>query len=138
MDGVEKDIKQAEERLRKADEQLCDLEQYKRNVQRAQSLYENLQNLLQSVDVNKNLDQERVSILTAPSMSLPANTRALLKLGIALLGGLGLGFGLIYCLERMGRPLYFSDRTHRAIPGRDCRSDPSNQHRQFKAPIGNA
>jgi capsular polysaccharide biosynthesis protein len=60
-----------------------------------------LQNLLQSVDVNKNLDQERVSILTAPSMSLPANTRALLKLGIALLGGLGLGFGLIYCLERM-------------------------------------
>jgi len=101
MDNIKPAIKEAEEKIRKANEQLYDLDQYKRNVQRAQSLYEGLQNLLQSVDVNKNLDQERVSILTAPSMSLPANTRALLKLGIALLGGLGLGFGLIYCLERM-------------------------------------
>ena len=69
--------------------------------QRIQSLYDQLLNTLQSLDVNKEINPESVTVYQSASDAQPAPPSLLRDLSIAGLLGLGLGLGLLLLLDRM-------------------------------------
>lgn len=101
IEGVEEAIRGWEAKALDANRRMTEYERLRANVQRAQGLYDKLLDLLQSVDVNKSLGQESLSVLEQASQPMPAKVSLPKKLGIALALGLMAGFGIIYLLERM-------------------------------------
>jgi polysaccharide biosynthesis transport protein len=101
IQGVEEAIQGWEAKALDANRRMTEFEKLKANVQRAQSLYDKLLDLLQSVDVNKSLGQESLSVLEQASVPVPAKVSAPKQLGIGLALGLAVGVGIIYLLERM-------------------------------------
>jgi polysaccharide biosynthesis transport protein len=101
VQGVEEAIQGWEAKALDANRRMTEFERLKANVQRAQSLYDKLLDLLQSVDVNKSLGQESLSVLEPASTPIPAKLGLSKKLAIALVLGFALGLGIIYLLERM-------------------------------------
>ena len=68
----------------------------KNNIQNEQAYYDHLLGLLQNVDLSRNVQQERASILQAPTPGQPAKRVLPLRLALAVLLGLGLGLGFTF------------------------------------------
>lgn len=68
---------------------------------RVQSLYDQLLNTLQSLDVNKEISPESVTVYQPASDAQPASPSLLRDLALAGLLGIGLGLGLLLLLDRM-------------------------------------
>ncbi|MCI0365596.1 MAG: polysaccharide biosynthesis tyrosine autokinase [Phycisphaerales bacterium] len=100
IEGVQQSIKDWEAKALDANRRMTEYERLKANVTRAQSLYDKLLDLLQSVDVNKSLGHESLSILEPASSPILAKISVPKKLLIAVLIGLAAGLGIIYLLER--------------------------------------
>jgi polysaccharide biosynthesis transport protein len=98
--SLEDSIREWEQKVRETSQQLADIEQRQRDVDRVQGVYERLLTLLQSLDLNKNLDQETMSVMQVPTEAA-AEPRGLgRKLVQAAMVGMFLGLGVIYLLER--------------------------------------
>ena len=68
----------------------------KNNIQNEQAYYDHLLGLLQNVDLSRNVQQERASILQAPTPGQPAKRVLPLRLALAVLLGLALGLGFTF------------------------------------------
>jgi capsular exopolysaccharide synthesis family protein len=99
IQSVEESVKNWETKVLDANRRTADFDRFKMNVQRSQSLYDRLLQLVQNVDVNKNLDQETVAVLDRATVA-PVNPRWPLKVALALAIGLIVGAGIVLYLER--------------------------------------
>ena len=100
MQGIEGSIKESEVKIMEPNRLLAEFDRLKANVQRLQSLYERLLNLLQTVDVNKNLDQEIVSVMERASPARLSRHTATKDLAQAAGAGLCAGLALILLVAR--------------------------------------
>lgn len=89
-------IPDVEARVRKASEQLSQAQSITDDKQRQQRYYDELLTLLRSVDLNKNMAQERVTMLDAPSQGAPTLRSLPFRVFMAVVGGLCLGMGLVF------------------------------------------
>lgn len=81
----------------RVNERLSDAQRLKNNIQREQGFYDHLLGTLQNVDLGKSVQQERLSILQAPTLPLPLNRHLPLRLGLALAVGAFIGSGAVFC-----------------------------------------
>lgn len=72
----------------------------KGNVQRAQSLYERLLSIMQTLDLNRQINPEGVTIMEDASVAVPARLELWRHLLAGSVAGLGIGLGLLVLLDR--------------------------------------
>ena len=95
IQDLETQIKEQEPKVLDVSKRLSDFEALKENHQRLQTMYDQMQANLQTLDANKGIGQESVTILeqAAPAMPVPPETRK--HLIMAGLIGLVLGCGVL-------------------------------------------
>jgi capsular exopolysaccharide synthesis family protein len=99
MKTLETSIIEWEAKAIDASRQMAQYERIRQDVQRTQGLYERLLGVIQSVDVNRTLDQESVRVMERASAAKPIRkTFKILTLGVVL--GLFMGLGLVYVIAR--------------------------------------
>jgi capsular exopolysaccharide synthesis family protein len=98
--NLEDSIKEWEGKAAESSRKMAEHQRLQLNVKRQQELYDRLLNLIQSVGVNKNLDQENVSIMENASAAFPVRSNVLQRLLLAALGGLLAGLGILYFIDR--------------------------------------
>lgn len=101
MEGVQQAIKQWEANVGNASERIAEGQRLKLEVDRKRSFYDHLLNLLQSVDVSRNLEQENLSILDRASPAKPRKLPVPLVAALGLVLGIFAGLGLIFLVERL-------------------------------------
>jgi capsular exopolysaccharide synthesis family protein len=99
MDSVLASIKDWEAKVTDANARIAEAESLKLSVTRAQSMYDRLANLLQSVDISRNTDLETLSILEPASPARRSYQQISQNVTMAILGGLGLGLGIIFLIQ---------------------------------------
>ena len=77
---------------------MAEYDRLKQDVKRARDLYEKLLGMIQSVDVNRTLDQENIIVMDAATKPKPVRRTAIF-LGLGLAAGLFLGLGLLYVVS---------------------------------------
>jgi capsular exopolysaccharide synthesis family protein len=95
-DSVLAAMKEWEIKVVAANVLIAEAERLKQSVNRAQSLYDRLVNLLQNVDISRNIDQSTLAILEPASPAERSYRQELQPLGLALFGGLFAGLGIIF------------------------------------------
>jgi capsular exopolysaccharide synthesis family protein len=100
IDSVEDSTREWESKLMAVNTRLAEFDRLKANVLRIQSLYDRLLNLLQTVDVNKNLDQEIVSVMERASPAEATKEQMSKRLVLAALAGLVVGLGIVFLVAR--------------------------------------
>jgi succinoglycan biosynthesis transport protein ExoP len=85
-----------EVRVLNINEKLSEGQRLKNNIQREQGFYDHLLTTLQGVDLSKNVQQERLSILQPASAARPTERNLALRLGLAGMGGLFMSLGLVF------------------------------------------
>lgn len=98
INSVESSIKEWEGKVAAANLRIAAAERLKQNVSRNQSLYDRLVSLLQSVDISRNIDQETLDVLDPASPGKRSYQAAKTAVGMALFGGLAVGFGIIFLI----------------------------------------
>lgn len=99
IDGLESQYRAWETNAAEAGIKLATHDRMKQDLVRSQALYDRLLGLVQTVDLNKNLDQEPLTPLAPASVARP---NPLAKIEIAFAGiflGLATGIGLVFLLE---------------------------------------
>lgn len=81
-----------EEKVLKMNELLAESQRLKNNVQREQGFYDHLLSTLQTADLGKNVQQERLSVLQSATPGVPVSRHLVLR---TLLGGM---FGGVFAL----------------------------------------
>lgn len=94
-DSVEDSIKEWEVKVVEANARIAEADRLKLNVTRTQGLYDRLVNLLQNVDISRNIDQDNLAILESASPAQRSYVPDLVALALALFVGLGLGVGIV-------------------------------------------
>jgi succinoglycan biosynthesis transport protein ExoP len=77
-------------------EKLSEGQRLKNNIQREQGFYDHLLTTLQGVDLSKNVQQERLSVLQSASPAKLTERHLALRLLLAGVGGLFLSLGLVF------------------------------------------
>jgi capsular exopolysaccharide synthesis family protein len=77
-------------------DRISESQRLKNNVQRQQEYYDHLLVMLQTVDLGKNVQQERLAILQDPTSGQTAFQYTALQIVVAALGGLFLSLGLVF------------------------------------------
>jgi capsular exopolysaccharide synthesis family protein len=75
---------------------LSQSERLKENVTREQGYYDHLLGMLQNVDLGKNVQQEQISLLQPATTVNPEKRHLVLRIALAVIGGLFFGLGLVY------------------------------------------
>ena len=99
--NTEQGIKEWEVKALDLSKRLGEFERLKSKVERLKGLYERLLGSVQSVDVNRNIDQDTVTIMeygSQPSVVRPDLGRALLMGG---LGGFAVGLGILLLIGKL-------------------------------------
>ncbi len=99
IETIEASVKTWETNVGEANSRLVEYDRLLQNVDRMQSLRDRLLPLLQSIDVNRNIDQDTVSILQRPSPPRVKRLEPIPVFGIALFLGLAAGLGIVFLLE---------------------------------------
>ena len=94
-DSVQASIREWEVKVVDSNARIAEAERLKLNVSRTQGLYDRLVNLLQNVDISRNIDQETLAILESASPAERSYKLDLILLALAILGSLVLGGGII-------------------------------------------
>ena len=94
-DSVQASIREWEAKVVDSNARIAEAERLKLNVGRTQGLYDRLVNLLQNVDISRNIDQETLAILESASPAERSYKLDLILLALAILGSLVLGGGII-------------------------------------------
>ena len=95
---VQSSIREWENKVEKANANMAQAEDLKLKVQRIQSVYDRLMLLMQTVGLGRNIDQETLAIVEHAAPAKRTYTQEIGLLGVAGVGGLGLGLGIIVLL----------------------------------------
>ncbi len=121
MANIVDSIKEWETKVTRVNALIAQADQLKINVQRFQEVYDRLQSLVQSVQINRNIDQESLRILDPPSIAYTTHDRqwSMMKKGVMV--GLALGVGLILLLtlrdDRFNSVVELNERLGDAVIG---------------------
>lgn len=85
-----------EAKVLKINERVSESQRLRNNVKREQGYYDSLLATLQNVDLGKNIQQERLSILQPPTSAQPENRNLLLRVALAGILGLFLSLGIVF------------------------------------------
>ena len=99
--NLDRDIAQLKTAAVEINAKLSDYEQLERRRELTKAAYERLLGTIQTLDVNKNLNQETVSELQSASMAEPDTASIPKRLALAGVVGLGLGLGFLKLLDRL-------------------------------------
>jgi polysaccharide biosynthesis transport protein len=96
--NLESDKEKWEVETLEASRKMAEFERMKQDADRIKVQYERSVGILNTVDMSKNLDQENLGIMEAPSpaRSLAGTTKKLL---LGLIAGLFVGFGILYLVD---------------------------------------
>lgn len=100
IEKVDEGIQSWEKKVLDTNTRLAESERYKLNLERQQKFYDHLLGLLQSVDLNKNLDRENLSVLSPASESVPTDRFLPVRIILAIVAGAALGLGLVFLWDR--------------------------------------
>ncbi len=98
IENLQAAIKEKEDLVAEANLKLADYQKIRDGIQRLQSFYDRLLILLQGVDINRNLDQENVTILEHATAPEPADPSTIKILAAAFALGVGAGVGLLFLI----------------------------------------
>ncbi len=99
--GLERDIKEWDAKMLDIQVKSADYQRLKGNVQRTQALYDHLLSTMQTLDVNKEIGPESVTIMEAASPAYPSQSDRSQRMKLGGLAGLGLGVLLLLFLDRL-------------------------------------
>lgn len=98
IQNLEASYKEWDVKATEASKRISEFQRMELDLQRSQGLYQRLLDVIQTVDLNKNLAQETVGILEKASEPKAVN-QGMKKLLLGLVAGLFVGFGLLYLIE---------------------------------------
>ena len=85
-----------EARVLKINERVSESQRLRNNVKREQGYYDSLLATLQNVDLGKNIQQERLSVLQPPTSAQPEKRNLPLRVVLAAVFGLSLSLGIVF------------------------------------------
>jgi capsular exopolysaccharide synthesis family protein len=100
IDSVVASIKDWESKVTESSGRIAEAERLKQNVVRSQSLFDHLATLLQNVDITRNTDLETLAVLESASPAKRSYKQIIMASVLAFLGGLGLGAGIVFLIEK--------------------------------------
>ncbi len=113
IQDLQSQIKEWEAKALDVSKKLSDYETLKENRQRLQNLYDQMQANLQTIDVNKGLGNESVTVLETAGPALPVSPEKATHLAMAGLTGLFLGIGILVLMNKLDdRPNTLVDLEH--------------------------
>ena len=77
-------------------QRLAQAQQIKSSIERQQEFYDHLLGTMQSVDLSKNVQQERLSLLQPATASAPENRNLPVRIALAVIGGIALSLGIVF------------------------------------------
>lgn len=89
-------IPSLEAKLLDINQRLSQGQQIKNNIEREQAFYDHLLGTMQNVDLNKNVQQERLSVLQPATPAALENRSLPLRIALVLVGGLALSLGIVF------------------------------------------
>lgn len=99
-------LRAAEGQAREANQRLVEYSSHRENVDRVNRLYTRLLDLLQNVDVNKDLEQETLSIMEPPSAAFSGSGNTRIRLTQAGVAGFVAGLCIVILLGRLDDRLF--------------------------------
>lgn len=99
MDNVQESIGEYENKVSSASKLIAEADRLKVNVARNQALYDRLVELLQNVDISRNIDQETLAILEQATAAHRSYSEAKSNMSKAIFLGLAGGLGIIFLLS---------------------------------------
>jgi succinoglycan biosynthesis transport protein ExoP len=113
IQALEDQVKEWESKALDVSKKLSDYEALKENNQRLQSQYDQMQASLQTIDLNKGIGQESVTVLEPAGPALPSPPENLKQLLMAGFIGLFFGIGILVLIHRLDdRPSTFTELEH--------------------------
>lgn len=94
--AMQTSIPPLEAKVLRVNERLSDAQRLKNDVQREQGFYDHLLGTLQNVDLGKSVQQERLSILQAPTVAMAVNRYLPLRICLAVAGGALVGLSGVF------------------------------------------
>ena len=102
----------------------AEYETLKSKLDRSKALYDHLLTSMQAVDVNRNIDQDVVSVLENASLAVPVKPGLAKAIAVALVGGLAAGIAILFLIDQLDDRLIsisefesnFSERVLGRIP----------------------
>ncbi|HEX4265933.1 MAG TPA: Wzz/FepE/Etk N-terminal domain-containing protein [Verrucomicrobiae bacterium] len=85
-----------EARMLDINQRLAQAQQLKNNIARQQEFYDHLLGTMQSVDLSKNVQQERLAVLQPPTPAAPERRSLPLRIVLAAIGGIALSLGIVF------------------------------------------
>ena len=98
---LEKEVKEWNASTLAIQEKTADYQRLKANSQRIQALYDRLLATMQTLDVNKEISPESVTIMEKASPGFPDRADLSKKVAVGSLVGLGLAVALLFLLDRL-------------------------------------
>ena len=95
IETIQSSIREWESKVEKSNANMAQAEELKVKVQRFQSNYDRLMLMMQSVGLGRQIDLETLAILEPASPAKRSYVQEIGLLGVAGVGGLGLGLGII-------------------------------------------
>lgn len=111
IEALEASIRDWEAKLAEANNRLVEYDRLQQNVDRMRSLGDRLLPLVQSVNINRSVDQDTISVLEPASEAKP-DRKIPMVLALALFLGVGAGLGLILLIDLADDRLYSSADVH--------------------------
>ena len=84
------------ERVAEANDRLTESRRRKNDLDFEQTRYDSFISMRQNVDLSKSLAQERISVLEAPSIAIPAERNLPLRIVLAAVGGVFVALALVF------------------------------------------
>ena len=94
--AMQESIPSWEARVLKINDRVSESQRLRNNVKREQGYYDSLLATLQNVDLGKNIQQERLSILQPPTSAQPEKRNLPLRVALAAIFGLFLSLGIVF------------------------------------------
>ncbi|MBN2507216.1 MAG: polysaccharide biosynthesis tyrosine autokinase [Verrucomicrobia bacterium] len=101
IQNLEKDIKEWEAKALESSKLMAEYRGLQANTDRTQKLYERLLATMQTVDVNKGISQETVTVMENATPARPGRPGILKSILLAVFGGLMLGGLVLMLVERL-------------------------------------
>ena len=101
IQNMEKEVQQWETRTLDISKKTAEFQRIKSNSQRIQAVYDRLLATMQTLDVNKDITPESVTIMEKASMALPERPRLSRTMLIGALLGLGFSLVILMLLDRL-------------------------------------
>ncbi|MBI1177178.1 polysaccharide biosynthesis tyrosine autokinase [bacterium] len=98
-ENVTSSIREWEVKVANANKLIAQANRLKTDIERTKSVYERLQNLVQNVDISRNIDRENLEVLEFASAPVRSYAEEKSGLLLAVAGGLLSGLGLVFLIS---------------------------------------